>query len=152
MYRQSENKLVKQQYWLYMSPQYGELRRTNGLDWFGSLRHPSKFQPVSCLAFVTAATLLTGGQPNCLAVSWAGTLYIHFQGLLPPDGILPGAKFTFCSSLAFSCIGSVIARHSSSRHQPNSAAWYEEWNYGSFADGATYIRLGSHHAGHRPTF
>jgi len=49
------------------------------------------------IAFVTAATLLTGGQPNfarCLAVSWAGTLYIHFRGLLPPDGILPGAIFT----------------------------------------------------------
>jgi len=43
------------------------------------------------LAFVTAATSLTGGQPNfarCLAVSCAGTLYIHFPGLFPPDGIL----------------------------------------------------------------
>jgi len=35
--------------------------------------------------------------------------------------------------------------------QPNFAAWYMEWNYGtlkfggSFAEGATYIRLGSHH-------
>jgi len=39
------------------------------------------------LAFITAATSLTGGQPNfarCLGVSWAGTLYIHFLGLLPP--------------------------------------------------------------------
>ena len=41
------------------------------------------------------------GQPNfarCLAISWSATLYIHFRGLLPPDGILhrilPGAKFT----------------------------------------------------------
>jgi len=36
-------------------------------------------------ACVTAATSLTGGQPNftqCLAVSWAGTLYT-FLGLLP---------------------------------------------------------------------
>jgi len=37
-------KLVKQQYLLHMFPQYGELRPTNGWDWFGSLRHPSKFQ------------------------------------------------------------------------------------------------------------
>ena len=29
-YRQSEKKLVKQRYVLYMSPQYGELRPTNG--------------------------------------------------------------------------------------------------------------------------
>ena len=33
-----------------------------------------------------------------------------------------------------------------------TAAWYKEWNYGTFAEGATYIRLGGHHAGHRPTF
>ena len=32
---------------------------------------------------------------QCLAISWAGTLYILFQGLLPPNGILPGAKFTW---------------------------------------------------------
>jgi len=32
------------------------------------------------------------------------------------------------------------------------AAWYEEWNHGTFADGATYIRQGGHHVGHRPTF
>jgi len=50
-----------------------------------SLGHPSKFQQVSRLAFVTAATSLTGGQPNfarCLAISWAGTLYIHCRELL----------------------------------------------------------------------
>jgi len=36
----------------------------NGWDRFGSLRNPSKFQRVWRLAFVTAATSLTGGQPN----------------------------------------------------------------------------------------
>ena len=68
-----------------------------------------------------------GGQPNfarCLAVSWAGTLYIHFSGAFAPDEILLGAKFTFRPSLAFSYIGSVTARHSSSGRQPNFAAWY----------------------------
>jgi len=30
MYRQSEKKLVKQQYLLYMSTQYGELQPTSG--------------------------------------------------------------------------------------------------------------------------
>ena len=59
---------------------------------------PSKFQQVSRLGFVTAATSFTGGQPNfarCLAVSglvWY-TIYT-FCGLLPPDGILLRAKFT----------------------------------------------------------
>jgi len=81
---------------------YGELLPTNGWDRFRSLGHPSKFQRVSRLVFVTAATSLTGGQSNfarCLAVSWAGTLYIHFWGLLPPDGILPRAIFTYVQVL-----------------------------------------------------
>jgi len=34
-------KHVKQQYLLYMSPQYGELRLTSGWDRFVSLGHPS---------------------------------------------------------------------------------------------------------------
>jgi len=55
-------------------------------------------------------------------------LYIHFRGLLPPNGslpvgILPGAKFTLRPSLAFSYIGSVTAQHSNSGSQPNFAAF-----------------------------
>jgi len=72
---------------------------------FGSLRHPSKFQRVSRLGFVTAATSLVGGQPNfppSLAVSWGG---ITFWGALAPNGILSDAKFTLRPSFAFSYIG-----------------------------------------------
>jgi len=90
-----------------MSLNYDALRPTNGWHRLASFGHPSKFQRVSRLRFVTAATWLTGGQPNlarCLAVSWAGTLHIHFRWLLPHDGILPGAKFTLRPSLAFSYI------------------------------------------------
>ena len=85
------------------------------------------------------------GQPHfarCLAVSWPGTLYIHFWGICTPKGILsgakftlrrkvnfaparsPGAKFTLRPSLALSYTGSVTARHSSSGRQPNFEAWY----------------------------
>ena len=74
--------------------------------------HPSKFQRLSRLGFVTAVTSLNGSQPNfarCLAVSWAGTLYIHFGGCCPRYVILPGAIFTLRPSLALSCIGSVTA-------------------------------------------
>jgi len=66
-------------------PQYSKLRPTNGKDGLAGLGHPSKFQPVSRLGFVTAATSFTGGQPNfagCLAASCAGTLYI-FGGFCP---------------------------------------------------------------------
>jgi len=30
--------------------------------------------------------------------------------------------------------------------------WYKKWNYGTFAEAATYIRLRDHHVGHWPTF
>jgi len=148
-------KLVKQQYLLHMSSPYGEFRPTNGWDRLAGLGHPSKFQWVLRLGFVTAATSFTGGQPNfarCLAVSCAGTLCIHLRGLLLLDGVLLGAYFTLRPSLAFSHIFCITARHLTSGRQPNFAAWYKEWNYGTFADGATYIRLGCHLVGHRPTF
>jgi len=131
----NRKKPVKQQYLPHMSLQYGALRPTSGWDRFVSLGHLSKLQRVSRLGFI-AATSLTGSQPNfarCLAVSWAATLYIHFRGLLPPDGISPRAKFTFRPSLAFSYIGSVTARHSSSGH-PNFVAWCKEWNYRTFPE------------------
>jgi len=98
---------------------------------------------------------LNGGEPNfaqSLVVSWAGTLYIDFWRLLSPNGFLARAKFTLHPSLAFSYIGSVTAWHASSGPQPNFAAWYKKWNYGTFAEDATYIGLGGHHAGHQPTF
>ena len=47
---------------------------------------------------------------------------IHFSGLLPRDGILPGAKFTLRPSLAFFYTGSVTARPSSNGRQPNFVA------------------------------
>ena len=87
--------------------------------------HPSKFQRVSHLGFVTEATSFNGSQQNfarCLAVSWVCRLYIHFRRLLARNGILPGAKFTLRPSLALFYIGSVTALHSSSGRQPNFAA------------------------------
>jgi len=89
------------------------------------------------------------------------TIYT-FSGLLPNDRILPGAKFTLRPSRALLAADarritvadfySVTTRQASSGRQPNFAAWYKEWNYRTFAEGATYIRQGGHHVGHRPTF
>ena len=118
----------------------------SGWDLLARLGHPSKFQRASRVGFVTAALLVNGDHPNfarCLAVSWTGTLCIHFWRLLPSDGILPGAEFTLRPSFAFSYIGSVTARHSSKGRQPNQTLWHWE-------EGATYIRQGGHHVGHRP--
>jgi len=46
----NRKKLVKQQYLLHMSSQYGELRPTNGWDPFGSLGHPANFNGFRVLA------------------------------------------------------------------------------------------------------
>ena len=109
--------------------------------------HSSKFQRVSRLGFVTAATSLTGGQPNfaqCLAVSLAGTLYIRFRGLLPPREISPGAKFTLRPSLAFSHIDSVTvtARHSSSGRESNCGV--QQRRQPIFGGAAITLAIGPH--------
>jgi len=82
----NRTKNIKHQYLVHTSSQYSKLRPISGWDQYGSLGHLGKFQRVSCVGFVTAPTSLNGRKPNfaqCLAVSWAGTLYIHFRGLLP---------------------------------------------------------------------
>jgi len=57
-YRQLEKKLVKQQYLLYMSPQYGELRPTSGWDRFISLGTPANFNGFRVLAALLHGTLV----------------------------------------------------------------------------------------------
>jgi len=102
-----------------------------------SLGHPSKFQRVSRLGFVTAPTSLNGGQPNFAR-------WLAVSSPLAPNGILPRAKFTLRPILAFFYIGCVNARHSSSGRQPNFSAFSRE--------GVTYFHQGGHHVGHVPTF
>jgi len=134
--------------------QYGKFRPTNGWDRLASLGHPSKkFNQFR--VFASLVRRRRSPEANrTLSDLWPSPGLVHytFLGLLSPDWILPRAKFTLRQSLAFSCIGSVTARHFSSRPQLNFAAWYKEWNYGTFAEVATYIRLGGHHVGHRPTY
>jgi len=80
------------------------------------------------------------------------TIYT-FLGAIAPRQNFPGTEFTLHPTVAFFCIGSITARHSSSSgHHPNFAAWYKEWNYGTFSEGTTYNRQGGYHVGHQPTF
>ena len=62
---------------------------------------PANFKGVSRLGFVTAATSLTGGQPNfawCLAVSLAGRPTLHtFSGALAPWQNFAKCKIHFAS-------------------------------------------------------
>jgi len=102
MYRQLE-KLIKQQCLFHTSWQYGELQPTNSWYRLVSLGHPSKFQWVSRLSFVTAPMSVSQTLHDVWLSLGADTVsvYIHFRGLLPPNRILSGAKFTLCPSLAF---------------------------------------------------
>jgi len=68
-------KLVKQQYLLHMSLQYGELRPTSGWDHFVSLGHPYKFQRVSRLGSVTVRHSSIGRQPNFAVLNRGRHLY-----------------------------------------------------------------------------
>jgi len=67
--------MVKQQYILHMSSQYGELRPTSGWDRFTSLGHPSKFQRVSRPGSVTVRHSSSGRQPNFAAFNRERHLY-----------------------------------------------------------------------------
>jgi len=60
MYWQPEKKLVKQQYILHMSSQYGELWPTDGWDLLESLGHPSTFQRFRVLAALLHGTVVVG--------------------------------------------------------------------------------------------
>ena len=71
----NRKKLVKQQYPLQMSSEYGALRPTTGWYRFVSLGHPSKFQRVSRLGSVTARHSTSGRQPNFAVLNRGRHLY-----------------------------------------------------------------------------
>jgi len=71
-------KLVKQQYLLHMSSQYGELWPTGGWDLLASLGHPCKFQRVLRFVSVTAQHSSIGHQPNFAALNRGH--HVHLTG------------------------------------------------------------------------
>jgi len=147
---------LKKQYLLHMSPQYSELRPTSVEICWRVWGTPANFNGFCILSSLLQRRHSREANQTLHDV-WPPPGLVHciytFSELLPPDGISPHANFTLRPSLAFSYIGSITARHSNDgQGQPNFAAWYKEWNYGTFAEGATYIRHGGHHVGHWPTF
>jgi len=74
--------------------------------WFGSLRHPSKFQRVSLRILASLLQWRRSTEVNQTLHDVLPTpglvQYVYiFGGSCPPDGILPGAKFTLHPNLAF---------------------------------------------------
>ena len=137
-----------------MSSEYGGLRPTNGLDRFGSLGHPIKFQRVWRLGFVTAATSLTGGQPNfarCLAVSWAATLYI-FGGSCSRMELCQVQNARYVKVLRCPTLAALLHRTPAAGVSETLRHGARNGINGTFAEGVTDIRLGGHLVGHRPTF
>jgi len=84
MYRQSEKKLLNSNVFSICPHNVANFGPLTAEICSAVWGHPSKFQRVSRLGFVTAATSLTGGQQTFVrssAVSWPGTLYIYiFEG------------------------------------------------------------------------
>ena len=106
---------------------FGPLKAEIGWQFWGT---PGNFNGFRILTSLLHQHRSKGGQPNFARrffISWAGTQYLHFGGLVPPNRILPGAKFTLCQSCVLR-IGSITAWHSSSGRRPNFTAWYKEGN------------------------
>ena len=75
-YRHSEQKLVKQQYLLHMSSQYGKRLPTNGWDQFGYLGHSPNVNGFRVLAALLHGTLVVGVSQTLLR--WTeGATYIR---------------------------------------------------------------------------
>jgi len=102
-YRQSEKIFIKKQYVLHMCSQYGELQPTNGWDLLASLGTPANFNWFRVLPSLLQRRRSPEANQTLHDVGPSPGLVqcIHFQGLLPPDTILPGAKFTLRTSLPF---------------------------------------------------
>ena len=122
---------------------FGPLTTDIGLPVWGT---PAKFQRVSRLAFVTAATSLSGGQLNfarCLTVSYALLYYIYIFGGSCPWRNFARCKITLRPSLVLSRIGIVTARHLSNEHQPNFAA-LTRGHHPIFSRAAITLGIGPH--------
>jgi len=109
------------------------------------LGHPSKFQQVSCLGFVTAPTLLSGGQPNFAQ-------YLAISGLVHCicifGGYCPLAKFfqvqnSLCIQVLHSPVLAALLHDTGAVCISQTVAVSREQHVYS---------QGGHHVGHWPTF
>jgi len=148
-------KIVKQQFPLHMSSQYGELR-----DRLARLGHSSKFQWVSHLGFVTAPTSHNWGQQNfgrCSAVSWVvHYIYVSRVSCLVTE---------FCQVQNSLCVQVLRSPLSAALLQGTPAAGVTQTLRSGRRNRNTEFSLlvilnrvrhlyseGGHHVGHMPTF
>jgi len=107
-----------------MTSQYGEFRPTRGEIGSVVWNTPANFNGFRVLASLLQRRRLTEANQTlhdaCPSPGLVGLHCIYIFGA--HNGILLGAKFTLCPSLALSYTGSVTARHSSSGRQTNFVA------------------------------
>jgi len=126
-------------------PQYGELCPTNGWDLLVSLGTPANFNRFRILASLLQRRRSTEVNKTLHDV-WPSPALVHYVYIFGGSCTLT----EFCqlqNSLGVEVLRSPVLAallHGSGR-EPNFVAWYKEWNYITFAEGATYIRLGGHH-------
>ena len=77
---------------------------------------------------------------------------MHFRELLLPDGISPRAKFALRPSLSVLLYWQRYCTAHQRQGQPNFAAWYKEWNYGTFAEAPPLFSLAAITLGIGPHF
>jgi len=58
--------------------EWEEMEFKKSFPLISSLGHPSKFQRVSRLGFITVPTSLNGGQPNFLQNVWPSHVLVHY--------------------------------------------------------------------------
>ena len=140
-------KLVKQQYLLHMSPLVAEI------CWrvWGTPANFSRF----CILALLLQRRRSPEANQTLYDVWLSPVLIHYLYIF--GGSCPWWNFATCKIhfaskscilLYWQCYCTALQQWG----QPNFAALYKEWSYGTFAEGTTYIRLGDHHFVHRPTF
>jgi len=124
MNRQSAKKLLKQQYLLQMSPQYGELRPTNGWDRFGRWGTPTNNGYASSLHYCSDFAHWRPTKP-CMTfgrlLGWYTIKYIYIFGSCCPWRNFARYKIYFASK---SCILLYSQRYCTALNQRASAKFW----------------------------
>jgi len=147
MYRQSGKKLVKQQYLLHMSSQYGELWPTMAEICLGVWCTPANFNRFRILPLLLQRCRSPEANQT-LHDLWPSPGLVHYVYIFGGSCLLmefyPVQK-SLCVQVLRSPKLAALLHGTPTAGISQTTAWYKEWNYGTFAEHATYIWLGSHH-------
>ena len=114
--------------------------------------HPSKFERVSRVSSLLQRRHLSEANLTLHDV-WQSLIYTFFAGSCPLTEFCQVKDSLYVQVLRSPVLAALLhGTPAAGGTKPNYAAWYTEWNFVTFAEGANYIWLGGHHVRHRPTF